>query len=232
MGAMITPGLQTITIERQPRYQLEDCAYLGTIVKDPSGFHVSPESPWRTVADLVAHARANPGAVSVGTGSIGSDNHLLMLEMERAASIRLNHIPFAGQAPTVIALLGNHIQVASMNMGESVALIRDGRIRPMASAGPERCPMTPDVPTFAEGGFPLNTGVLRSLVAPAATPAPILRRLGALVAETMRDEAWIPEAERLFVPLRCRDPAETRALVFRETETLRAVWAQRPWRDQ
>lgn len=232
LGAVITPSLQTITIERQPRYRLEDFAFLGTIVEDPSGFHISPDSPWRSVADLVAHARANPGAVSVGTAGIGSDDHLLMLELERAANIRLNHIPFAGQAPTITALLGNHIQVASMNMGESVALIRDGRIRPLASAGPERFPMTPDVPTFREGGFALDTGVVRSLVAPAATPAPILRQLEALVATTMRDEAWIAEAQRLYVPLRYRDPAETRALVFNEAEKLRAVWAQRPWRDQ
>jgi tripartite-type tricarboxylate transporter receptor subunit TctC len=231
IGTVITPSLQTVTIERQPRYRLEDFAYLGTIVEDPGGFHVAPDSPFRTAADLVEHARARPGTVAVGTAGIGSDDHLLMIGLERAAGIRLNHIPFAGQAPTVTALIGGHIQVASMNMGESVALIRERRVRPLAAAGPARFAMTPDVPTFREAGYPLDTGVVRSLVVPAATPRAVQERLAAMIAATMRDPAWIAEAERLFVPLRYRDPEETRALVFREAESLRAVWRERPWKD-
>ncbi|MGK7863294.1 tripartite tricarboxylate transporter substrate binding protein [Falsiroseomonas sp. E2-1-a4] len=231
LGTIITPSLQTITIERQPRYRLEDFAYLGTIVEDPGGFHVAADSSWRTVADLVAHAKANPGAVAVGTAGIGSDDHLLMIGLARAANIQLNHIPYAGQAPTVSALLGGHIQVASMNMGESVALIRQGQIRPLAAAGPQRFSMTPNVPTFREAGFPLDTGVVRSLVVPAATPEPIRRRLEQTIAETMRDPAWIAEAERLFIPLQYRSAEETRAIVFREAEALRELWQHQPWRD-
>jgi tripartite-type tricarboxylate transporter receptor subunit TctC len=231
IGTVITPSLQTITIERQPRYRLEDFAYLGTIVEDPGGLHVAADSPWRSVGDLVAHARANPGAVAVGTAGIGSDDHLLMIGLARAADIRLNHIPFAGQAPTVTALIAGHIQVASMNMGESVGLIRDGRVRPLASAGPRRFAMTPDVPTFREAGYPLDTGVVRSLVAPAATPEPIRRRLEETIAATMRDAAWIAEADKLFIPLQYRTPRETREIVFREADALRGVWQQQPWRD-
>ncbi|WP_372622930.1 Bug family tripartite tricarboxylate transporter substrate binding protein [Falsiroseomonas sp.] len=231
IGTVITPSLQTITIERQPRYTLGGFYYLGTVVADPSGFHVAPNSELRSVADLVAAAKARPGAISVGTAGIGSDDHLLIVELESAAGIRLNHIPFAGQAPTVNALLGGHIQVASMNMGESVAMIRDGRVRPLATAGQQRFPMTPEVPTFAEGGYALTTGVVRSLVVPAATPEPIRTRLAAMLEATMRDPAWIAEAERLFIPLRYMGPEETRALVMREAERLRQVWQQRPWRD-
>ncbi|WP_301592702.1 tripartite tricarboxylate transporter substrate binding protein [Sabulicella glaciei] len=231
MGTVITPSLQTISIERQPRYRLEDFAFLGSIVEDPSGFHVAPSSPLRTVAELVSYARANPGAVSVGTAGIGSDDHLLMIALDRAAGIRLNHIPFTGQAPTVTALIGGHIQVASMNMGESVALIREGRVRPLATAGSERFAMTPEVPTFREAGYALDTGVVRSLVVPAPTPPEIQARLASMIAATMHDPAWRAEADRLFIPLRYRDAEETRALVFREAEALRAIWQQRPWRD-
>lgn len=232
MGTVITPSLQTITIERQPRYRLEDFAYLGTIVEDPSGLHVAPDSPFRRVADLVGHARAHPGMVAVGTAGIGSDDHLLMIGLERAAGIQLNHIPFAGQAPTVTALIGGHIQVASMNMGESVALIREGRVRPLASAGAERFAMTPDVPTFREAGYPLDTGVIRSFVTAAATPRTQQVQLAEMIEATMRDPAWIAEAERLFVPLRYRNPEDTRALVFCEAAALRAVWQDRPWKDE
>ncbi len=232
MGVVITPSLQTITIERQPRYRLEDFAFLGTIVEDPGGFQVAPDSPFRNLADLVAHARANPGQVSVGTAGIGSDDHLLMIGLEQLAGIRLNHIPFAGQAPTVAALLGGHIQVAAMNMGESMGLIHEGRVRPLATAGQRRFPLAPAVPTFHEAGFQLDTGVVRSFVAPSGTPRPALDGLAGMIAATMRDPAWIAEAERLFVPLSYHGPEETRAIVFREAEALRALWTQRPWKDQ
>jgi tripartite-type tricarboxylate transporter receptor subunit TctC len=192
---------------------------------------VAPNSALRSVADLVAAARAAPGTIAVGTAGIGSDDHLLMLELEHAAGIRLNHVPFAGQAPTVTALIGGHIQVASMNMGESVALIRERRVHPLASAGPARFPMTPDVPTFREAGYPIDTRVVRSLVVPAATPAPIIERLERMLAATMRDPAWIAEAERLFIPLQYRGPAATREIVLQEYAALRALWARRPWKD-
>ena len=231
IGTVITPSLQTITIERQPRYALTDFAYLGTIVEDPSGFHVAPNGPIRSLQDLIAQAKARPGTIAVGTAGIGSDDHLLMLALERAAGISLNHVPFAGQAPTVTALLGGHIQVASMNMGESVALIREGSVRAVAAAGPERFAMTPDIPTFRESGYAIDTGVVRSLVTQAATPEPIRRRLEEMIAATMRDPAWIADAERLFVPLRYRTADETRALVLREADALRELWRQRPWRD-
>ncbi|MDB5314889.1 MAG: tripartite tricarboxylate transporter substrate binding protein [Rhodospirillales bacterium] len=231
MGTVITPSLQTITIERQPRYALTDFAYLASIVEDPGGFHVAPNGPIRNLADLITQAKARPGTIAVGTAGIGSDDHLLMMALERAADVSFNHVPFSGQAPTVTALIGGHIQVASMNMGESVALIRDGSVRAVAAAGPQRFAMTPEVPTFREAGYAIDTGVVRSLVAPAATPEPIRRRLEAMIEATMRDPAWIAEAERLFVPLHYRGPAETRELVLREAESLRDVWRQRPWRD-
>ena len=231
IGTVITPSLQTITIERTPRYTLRDFAYLGSIVEDPSGFHVAPNSPIRTVADLVRAAQAAPGAIAVGTAGIGSDDHLLMIAFENAAGVRLNHVPFAGQSPTVNALIGGHIQVASMNMGESVGLIRDGQVRGLASAGPARFPMTPDVPTFTEAGYPIDTRVVRSLVVPAATPAPIIARLELMVAETMRDPAWIAEAARLFIPIKYRSAEGTREIVFNEDAALRALWARHPWKD-
>lgn len=231
MGTVITPSLQTITIERQPQYKLDDFAFIGTVVEDPGGFFVAPNSPWRSVADLVAHAKANPGRVAVGTAGIGSDDHLLMIALERAAGIQLNHIPFAGQAPAVTALIAGQIEISSMNMGESIALLRESRVRALATAGRERFHLAPDVPTFRESGYAIDTGVVRSFVVPAATPRAIQDRLAEMFTNTMRDPQWIAEAERLFIPLRYRNPDETREIVFREQEALRTLWRERPWKD-
>ena len=231
LGVVIIPSLQTITIERTPRYRLEDLAYLGSVVDDPGGFFVAPDSPLRTLADLAAHARANPDKVAVGTAGIGSDDHLLMLGFERLVGARLVHVPFAGQAPTITALLGRHITVAAMNIGESLELVRQGQARPLAQAAPERSALAPDIPTFKEQGFDLAGGVVRGLAVPAGTPAPIRARLEAALLATMDDTAWQAEAARLFQPLRRMDGAAFTQLVRQEAETLRGLWQERPWKD-
>jgi tripartite-type tricarboxylate transporter receptor subunit TctC len=231
LGVVIIPSLQTITIERTPRYRLEDLAYLGSVVDDPGGFFVAPDSPLRTLADLAAHARANPDKVAVGTAGIGSDDHLLMLGFERLVGARLVHVPFAGQAPTISALLGRHITVAAMNIGESLELVKQGQARPLAQASPERGALAPEIPTFKEQGFDLTGGVVRGLAVPAGTPAPIRARLEAVLLATMDGPAWQAEAARLHQPLRRIDGAAFARLVHQEAEALRRLWHERPWRE-
>lgn len=231
IGVAITPSLQTITIERSPRYRLEDFAYLGGVVDDPGAFFVAPDSNIRSLTDLAAFARANPEHVSVGTAGIGSDDHLLMMAFQRAANVRMTHVPFAGQAPTITALLGRHITVAAMNIGESMELLRQGQIRGLGVAADARWPIARDLATFREGGFDLIGGVVRGLIMPAATPEPIQARIAAALDAVMRDAAWQAEAERLFQPLRRMDREAYRRSVFATAAELRAVWQRTPWRD-
>jgi tripartite-type tricarboxylate transporter receptor subunit TctC len=231
LGVVIIPSLQTITIERSPRYRLEDFAFLGSVVDDPGGFFVAPDSPIRTLSDLAAEARANPDRVSVGTAGIGSDDHLLMIGFAALARARMTHVPFQGQAPTIAALLGRHITVAAMNIGESLELVRQGQVRPVAQAGATRSALAPDVPTFREQGFDLAGGVVRGLALPLATPAPIRARLEAALLATMDDPAWQAEAARLHQPLRRMDGAAFAALVRQAEAALRRLWHERPWRD-
>lgn len=232
MGVAITPSLQTITIERQPRYRLEDFFYIGGVVDDPGAFFVAPDSEIRTLRDLAAFARANPDRVAVGTAGIGSDDHLLMMAFQRAANVRMTHVPFQGQAPTITALLGRHITVAAMNIGESMELLRQGQVRGLAMAGERRWSVAPDLPTFREAGFDITGGVVRGLIMPAATPEPIRARLAAALDSVMQDAAWQAEADRLFQPLRRMSAEEYRRSVFAASDELRALWRQTPWRDQ
>jgi tripartite-type tricarboxylate transporter receptor subunit TctC len=144
----------------------------------------------------------------------------------------MTHVPFAGQAPTITALLGRHVTVAAMNIGESMELLRQGQIRGLGLAGERRWPIAPDLPTFRESGFDLVGGVVRGLIMPAATPEPIQARLAAMLDAVMQDAAWQAEAERLFQPLRRMGREEYRRSVFAAADELRAVWRQTPWRDQ
>jgi len=231
IGVVIVPSLQTITIERTPRYRLQDLAFLGSVVDDPGGFFVAPNSPLRSLAELADHARGNPDKVAVGTAGIGSDDHLLMLGFERLIGTRLVHVPFAGQAPTITALLGRHITVAAMNIGESLELVKQGQVRALAQAAPARTALAPDIPTFREQGFDLTGGVVRGLAVPAGTPAPLRTRLEAALLATMDDPAWQAEAARLYQPLRRMDGAGFTHLVEEEAGRLRRLWQERPWKD-
>jgi tripartite-type tricarboxylate transporter receptor subunit TctC len=231
IGVVIIPSLQTITIERTPRYRLQDLAYLGGVVDDPGGFFVAPDSPLRSLADLAAHARANPDKVAVGTAGIGSDDHLLLLGFEQLARARLVHVPFSGQAPTITALLGRHITVAAMNIGESLELVQQGQVRALAQAAPDRSALAPAIPTFREQGFDISGGVVRGLAMPAATPAPIRARLEAALLAAMDDPAWQAEAARLYQPLRRLDGDAFTRLVHQEAKALRRRWQERPWKD-
>jgi tripartite-type tricarboxylate transporter receptor subunit TctC len=231
LGIFVTPSLQTITIERTPRYRLEDLAYLGGMIEDPGGFFVRPDSPLRGLADPAAFARANPERVAVGTAGIGSDDHLLLMGFERLAGVRMNHVPFNGQAPTVTALLGGHIAVAAMNIGESMALVREGQVRGLAQAAERRPAMAPDIPTFRESGFDLVGGVVRGLAVPAATSEPIVARLAAALEAVMHDPQWQAEAARLFQPLRYHSREDYTRSVQQAAADLRRLWQERPWRE-
>jgi tripartite-type tricarboxylate transporter receptor subunit TctC len=231
MGIVIVPSLQTITIERQPRYRLEDFAYLGSVVDDPGGFFVVPESPLRTLSDLAVLARSKPGAVSVGTAGIGSDDHLLMIAFERLTGASLTHVPFSGQAPAAAALFGHHITVSAMNIGESLELMRQGQARPLAQAAANRGTLAPEVPTFREQGFDIIGGVVRGIVVPAGTPAPIRASIETALTAMMEDPAWVADALRLGQPLRAMPGAAFHRFVQTEAEALRRLWQEHPWKD-
>lgn len=231
IGVIVSPSLQSITIERRPRYRLDEFAFLGSIVDDPGGFFVAPDSPVKDLKDLAALAREKPDQVSVGTAGIGSDDHLLMIAFARLTRTRLTHVPFQGQAPTVTALLGRHITVAAMNVGESLEPMRQGQVRAIAQAGADRNSFAPDVPTFRQQGFDILGGVVRGYAVPAQTPEPIRARLEAALLATMTDLGWQAEAQRLGQPLRRMDGAALQRLVFAEDAALRRLWQDNPWKD-
>ena len=106
IGFINTPNVVTIPIERRVRYRLEDFSLIANVVDDPGAFFVLADSPFRTLADLVAHAKAKPEDVTYGTSGIGSDDHLAALAFERLAGVKLTHVPFAGASAVRNALLG------------------------------------------------------------------------------------------------------------------------------
>jgi tripartite-type tricarboxylate transporter receptor subunit TctC len=223
----------TIAIERRVRYRVADYSYIANVVDDPSGLWVAANSPHRSLQDLLAAARRAPETVTLGTTGIGSDDHLLQLNLEEAApGVRFIHVPYAGTAPMQTALLGGHLDVGSFNMGEGLAGLRDGRFRALAQSGAERWAAAGDVPTLRELGVDAQGGAQRGIVGPPGLPEPIRQRLVQAFGAALADPAFRAEAERVDLPLRAMLGDEYRDAVLGTEGRLRELWKRRPWRDQ
>jgi tripartite-type tricarboxylate transporter receptor subunit TctC len=195
LAATSVPAMVTYPMERTTRYKAMDFTFIANVVDDPGGLFVSPNSPLRTLEDLVAAAKARPGAISYGTTGIGSDDHLLVLGLEDKLSLPpMTHVPFNGMAPLSTALVGGHLQVGAFNMSEGLALLRDNRIRCLGQAAAARWSGTPEVPTFKEQGVDLISGATRGIVGPPNMPAEITARLETAFRQALADTDFVREA--------------------------------------
>lgn len=122
ISSLNTPGFLTMQVDRNLRFDPAAICPLARIVEDPGTFIVQAGSDYQTLADLVAYAKERPGAVSVGTTGLGTDEHLAMLQLEQAAGIDLTAVPFAGANEARTALLGGHVNVIGINVGEYTTL--------------------------------------------------------------------------------------------------------------
>lgn len=230
LGALTNTAMHAIAVERRPRYRPEDFTYIANVVDDPGGFWVRADSPWRTLDDLRAAARAKPEEIGVGTAGIGSDDHLLQLGFEEAAGVRLLHVPYNGTAPVMRDVMGGVLPIGSLNMSEGLPLLREGRIRCLGQGGPERWAPAGTVPTFREQGYDVLGGSARGIGAPPGLPDEIRLRLEAAFREAMADAGFIADAERTGMPMRPLVGTDYRAMMRADHAAIEALWRKRPWR--
>ncbi|HEY4250541.1 MAG TPA: tripartite tricarboxylate transporter substrate binding protein [Roseomonas sp.] len=228
--AITLPALNTFPLERPVRYRPLDFSFIANVVDDPNTIYVATNSPIRTLADLVAAAKAKPGELSYGTTGIGSDDHILMLNFQALAGIpEMTHIPFAGAAPLMTQLLGGHLPLGVANMAEIYSNLREGQLRSLGQAAEQRWQATPDVPTFREQGFDLVGGSARGIVGPPNMPAPIRDALQQAFTAAMADADFLREAERVGLPLRAVVGDAYRAMAASNAQQVQALWQRRPW---
>ena len=233
IGFVNTPNLITIPIERRAKYKWQDFDLIGNIVDDPGNFAVHGDSPIRTLAELAAHAKANPGKVTVGTTGTGSDDHLAMLMFERIAGVKMLHVPFKGAAEVRTNLAGRQIDVGAINIGEAIQAIKGGAaLRNLGQMSPARTNLAPDLPTFREQGYNVELSSLRGMAAPRGLPPDIRERLVRAVERSVADPEFHAAAAKVYAPLRYLTPAQFES-VMREAESqFRQLWKEMPWGEQ
>ena len=156
----------------------KDFAPIGLIGNAPNSLVVHPSFPAKTVAELIAFAKANPGKVNFGSAGAGTASHITGEYFARSAGITLVHIPYKGTGPALTDLLGGHIPMAFAPIPASHANVSAGMLRALAVTSTTRSGLLPDVPTMAEAGLPgFDASLYYGLVAPAGTPRPIIDKL-------------------------------------------------------
>ncbi|MFN6955091.1 MAG: Bug family tripartite tricarboxylate transporter substrate binding protein [Acetobacteraceae bacterium] len=199
---------------------LADLTPIGTIAAQPNLLVVAADSPWRTVAELVAAARARPGdlvAANAGNGTVG---HLAGELFARAAGIQLLHVPYRGAAPATADLLGGRAHLFFSNPLAVGALVTGGRLRPLAVTSAARARGLPEVPTLAEQGFAgFDVRLWTGLVGPARLPEAVVSAVNAalqgVLAEPETQARMASEGSEPFPGT----PAEFAAFLRREHAT-------------
>jgi tripartite-type tricarboxylate transporter receptor subunit TctC len=160
------------------------------VAESPMVLLVPPNSPHRSVADLVAFAKANPEKLTYGSTGGGGALQLVALLFLRAAGIRMTEVPYRGGAPAALDLANGSLDMLYDAGLTGFGLAQGGRARALAVSGPQRSPVMPDVPTIGELGFPDATFMAwQVILAPASTPAPLMSRIQQEVAAVLAEPA-------------------------------------------
>jgi tripartite-type tricarboxylate transporter receptor subunit TctC len=232
LGATTFPAHNAFPIERQVRYRPLDFTFICNVVEDANCFYVRAESPFKSLQDLVAAAKARPGQLSCGNTGIGSDDHLFALHFEELAGLqKMISVPFTGTAPLLPQLLGGNLDVAALNVYDALPLVREGKLRILAQAAARRAPDAPDTPTFRELGFDLVHGASRGILGPPNMPQQVTEKLVAAARVALASEEFKREAARVFMPINPMFGSEYKAFAERSFADLQRLWRVRPWRE-
>lgn len=225
------PGFVTALFDGNPRYRVESFAYAGMLTDEPYTLFVGPGAPYRTLAELVAAARAQPETLTMAGTGIGSAPHLALMQFERVAGVRFTWVPTQGAGQALQLVQGGHVVGSISTVSGTVRLHAQGAIRILGLAEPRRWERAPELPTLAEQGFAMNAGSARGFALPAATPEPIIRRWEEAIRKTAEDPEFRALAERDFIVVRHMDRAEMTRFVQAEAARYGEMWRVSPWRQ-
>jgi tripartite-type tricarboxylate transporter receptor subunit TctC len=196
----------------------KDFVAITNVAAGPQVIIVPTDSPFKTLADLIAYAKAHPRAVTFGSAGVGTQTHLAGENFAYSAGIDMTHVPYKGESYAINDVMGGQIQMAPVNLSAAINFIKQGKLRALAVTSPERSKQLPDVPAAAETlpGFE-NTGWF-GLMAPTGTPAEVVDKVYRDSAKILAsDEFRAKLAQQGMVPV-ANSPAQFTAAIRSESE--------------
>src|SRR5689334_6987724 len=219
--------VQAAMLKQMPFDPLADIAMVSMLTSYPFVISVRPDSPFKSLADLIAYAKANPGKLNYPSSGIGTVHHLSGELLNAMAGIEMTHVPFRGGASPLTEVLSGRVDLLLEAMTLSVGQIRSGKLRPLAVTSRERWKALPDVPTVAETvpGYEVNSFI--GLGASGGTPAAIIDRLNAEVRKALAEPVVHKRLVELGGEPGASSPQEMHDFIAREIAKWKDVIAAR-----
>lgn len=187
MGTVATHGINATLYKKMPFDPVRDFAPVSLVASTPSVLEVNTAVPAKSVQELIAYARQNPGKLYFGSAGNGSSHHLAGELFAAMAGVKMTHVPYRGTAGAVTDTIGGQVQVIFDTLPSAMPFVKSGQLRALAVTSPQRDPSLPDLPTLAESGLPgYEVGSWYGLLAPAGTPPAVVDKLSKLVARIVR----------------------------------------------
>jgi len=216
---VITPLVSKQKLQWDP----QDFTAVANVLSAPQIVVVRGDLPVKSMAELVAYAKENPGKLNYASSGNGSLQHATGAMLEHQAGIKMTHIPYKGTGPALTDLLGGQVDLTFGTAPPFVPHIQAGKLKVLATTGKTRLPSLPDVPTTAEAGLPnLDATSWFGVFAPAKTPKALVDKLTADIAKVVSTPAFKQKAEEQGATADYLDPQQMDAMVKAET----ARWAE------
>lgn len=197
---------------------LKDFVPVVSAVRLPGMLAANPSLPANNIAELIALAKQKPNSIAYGSAGIGNFSHLAMVLFSQATGVQMLHVPYKGTGPMAMGILAGEVQIEFNNVSTLYPYVKDGKLKPLAVAEPKRMPQFPDWPAVAETvpGFEMAPWV--GLIAPAATPKPIVAKMTAAMVAVMNDPAVARQCADQYLTVMALPGDQFAALIRSDTD--------------
>lgn len=223
LNSASTLSIAPFSLSKIPYDVRKDFALITTVVRVPEVLAVHPSVPAATFAEFIAYAKANPGKINYGSAGAGSITHLAGELLKADAGLDMVHVPYKGAAPAVTDLLAGQVQMGIFDVPVLLQHIRAGKLKALAITSARRAETLPEVPTTAELKHPnVTSDNWYGLVAPAATPPDVLKRIHATAVAVLRSPAVVEQFAKVSGVASPSTPEEYAAFLAAE----QAKWSK------